>query len=133
MPPAHPFNPLTALRLAVALDARDDVVDALFDAAFGEGRDLSDPVVLTEVGRAFGVGDVAAATGQAEVKQRLRANTERAISRGVFGVPTVALGDELFWGEDMTRMLLDRLADPLIFETPEIERLRSLPVGAQRG
>lgn len=132
MPPAHPFNSLAALRLAVALDASDGAVDALFDTAFGEGRDLSDPAVLADIGGVFGIDDVAAAIGKPPVKERLRANTDAAIRRGVFGVPMVAVGDDLFWGEDMTAMLVDRLANPALFDTPEVERLRDLPVGIRR-
>lgn len=132
MPPAHPFSSLAALRLAVALDASDAAVDALFDAAFGEGRDLSDPAVLADIGGAFGIDDVAAAIGKPEIRERLRANTDAAIRRGVFGVPMMAVGDDLFWGEDMTAMLVDRLANPARFDTPELERLRDLPVGIRR-
>ena len=131
-PPGHPFNPIAALRLIVALDGAEPAVDALFDAAFREGRDLADPRELAAIGRGLGVEDVAAATGQDEVKQRLRANTEAAIARGVFGVPTVDVDGTLFWGEDATDMLIDYLDDPGLFETAEMRRLAKLPVAATR-
>ena len=35
-----------------------------------------------------------------EIKERLKSNTEQALARGVTGIPTVAIGDELFWGDD---------------------------------
>jgi 2-hydroxychromene-2-carboxylate isomerase len=88
--------------------------------------------VLADIGSAFGIDDVAAAIGKPEIRERLRANTDAAIRRGVFGVPMVAVGDDLFWGEDMTAMLVDRLANPALFDTPELERLRDLPVGIRR-
>jgi 2-hydroxychromene-2-carboxylate isomerase len=131
-PPAHPFNPLGGLRLIVALDAAEAAVDAVFDAAFGEGRDISDPAVLEAVGRSLGAGDVAARIADPAVKQRLRANTEAAVVRGVFGVPATAVGGELFWGEDSTGMMLDFLADPALFDTPQMRRLASIPAGVQR-
>jgi 2-hydroxychromene-2-carboxylate isomerase len=131
-PPAHPFNPIAALRLIVALDASDAAVDALFDAAFGTGRDVADMAVLTEIGTALGLDDVAGAIARPEVKQRLRANTDAALARGVFGVPTIALDDALFWGEDMTDMVIDYCDDPAAFDTPEMRRLTTLPVGIER-
>jgi len=132
-PPAHPFNPIAALRLIVALDASEAAVDALFDAAFRDGRDIADPATLAEIGNALGLTDVATAIARPEVKQRLRANSDAAVARGVFGVPTVDTGADLFWGEDATEMLIDYLDDPALFETPEMRRLATLPVGVQRG
>jgi 2-hydroxychromene-2-carboxylate isomerase len=132
-PPAHPFNPIAALRLIVALEARPEAVDAVFDAAFGKGRDVADPGVLEEIGRSFGLDQVGEAIARPEVKSRLRQNTDAAIARGVFGVPTIAAGNELFWGEDSLAMLLDYLADPGLFETPEMKRLEDLPIAATRG
>jgi len=131
-PPGHPFNPLAALRLIVALDASEAAVDALFGAAFGEGRDVADPDTLTAIGRQFGMTDVAEAIARPEVKQRLRANTDAAIARGVFGVPTVDVGGTLFWGEDATDMLIDYLEDPGLFDTPEMQRVAALPMAAAR-
>lgn len=131
-PPAHPFNPIAALRLILALDSREDVVDAVFDAAFGDGRDVSAIDVLEEIGQGLGVSDVAGLIGTPEVKQRLRENTESAQACGVFGVPTVALRGELFWGEDATGMLLAFLDNPDLFKSPEMQALEAIPVGVQR-
>jgi len=131
-PPAHPFNPIAALRLIVALDASEEAVDVVFTAAYGEGRDISDPAVLDELGRALGLADVATAISQSSVKLRLRENTDAAIARGVFGVPTTIVNEELFWGEDTTEMLAEYLTDPALFDTPEMRRLRTLPEGVQR-
>jgi 2-hydroxychromene-2-carboxylate isomerase len=132
-PPAHPFNPIAALRLIVVLDASEAAVDAVFDAAFGEGRNVSNPVVLNELGRALGLDDVATAISQPSVKLRLRENTDTAIARGVFGVPTTIVDEELFWGEDTTEMLAEYLTNPALFDTSEMHRLRTLPEGVQRG
>jgi len=132
-PPAHPFNPIAALRLIVALDASEAAVDSVFNAAFGEGRDVSNPAVLDELGRALGLADVATAINQPSIKLRLRENTDTAIAHGVFGVPTTLAGQELFWGEDTTEMLAEYLANPTLFDTEEMRRLRTLPEGVQRG
>ena len=67
-----------------------------------------------------------------EVKDTLRKNTEEAAARGVFGVPTLMAGDEIFWGNDATRMCADYLAQGGRWTDPEYERVAALPVGAER-
>ena len=76
--------------------------------------------------------DAQARIDSAEVKDALRRNTDEAISRGVFGVPTLAIGDELFWGADATAMAADYVAAGCRYDNPEMERVATLPVGAQR-
>jgi 2-hydroxychromene-2-carboxylate isomerase len=69
---------------------------------FAEGRALSDPAPVLEAAAAAGLdtGAVAAGLEDPEVKARLRGYTDEAIARGVTGVPTVAVGGALFWGDD---------------------------------
>lgn len=104
-PPAHPFNPLLALRIAtIASDPQKrHVIDALFAATWGGG---GGGVETKETAQAAleragldGAALVAAAGGE-DAKARLRAETERAIARGVFGVPTMIVDEEVFWGVD---------------------------------
>jgi 2-hydroxychromene-2-carboxylate isomerase len=124
--------PRLPLRLIVALGATAASVDAVFDAVFKDGRDTTDPVVLEAIGRSFGVDDALDRIATPEVKQRLRANTDAAIARGVFGVPTAAVDGELFWGEDSSDMLIDFVQDRALFATPEMRRFQSLPTGIVR-
>jgi 2-hydroxychromene-2-carboxylate isomerase len=131
-PPRHPFNPLAVLRLAVTLDAEPAAVRAIFHHIWGTGHDGQDPASLRALATALGVDDLTGSIGDPAVKQRLRANTDEAIRRGVFGVPTFALGDELFWGDDVTGMMLDYLADPELFRRGDLARLGTLPVAAER-
>ena len=132
MPPRHPFNPLTVLRLAIALGAESEVVGLIFRHIWAEGNDGQDPESLAALAVSLGVEDLEARVGDPAVKQQLRANTEEAIERGVFGVPTFAVGEELFWGEDSTGMMVDYLADPELFRSGEFERLDNLPAAAAR-
>ena len=132
VPPRHPFNPLAVLRLAVALDAAPAAVRAIFHHIWGTGHDGQDPASLAGLAAALGVDDLARLIGEPAVKQQLHANTDQAIRRGVFGVPTFAIDDELFWGEDVTEMMLDYLADPALFRRGELARLGNLPVAAAR-
>jgi 2-hydroxychromene-2-carboxylate isomerase len=131
-PPSHPFNPLPALRLAVALDAREDAIDAIFRAIWEDGGALDTAQSLAPLAQRFGIADVAATIAAAQVKDALRMHTEDAIRRGVFGVPTLAIGPQLFWGNDATPMALDWLDDPARFTDAESRRLDTLPIGVSR-
>ncbi|MEJ2411037.1 MAG: DsbA family protein [Novosphingobium sp.] len=132
-PDTHPFRSVEALRLLIALDARAGAVDALFDAVFAEGRDVTDRSELERLGGELGLCDVQECITSAEGKDGLRANTEAAIARGVFGVPTLAIGEELFWGFDTLDMVRDYLADPKLFETAEMQRLGTVNYGVPGG
>ncbi len=131
-PQRHPFNPLAVLRLAIALGSEAATVGAIFRHIWAEGNDGQDPESLTALAAGLGVEDLAARTADPAVKQQLRANTDEAIERGVFGVPSFAIGEEIFWGEDSTEMMVDYLADPELFQRGGFERLDNLPAAAQR-
>ena len=131
-PPAHPFNPLAALRLCLALDCRVEALDAIFEHIWSEGRAGDSVDALAHVTARFGIEAPAAACASPAVKAALRTNTETAIGAGVFGVPTIAIGGELFWGDDATQMARDFLADPGMFESEEMRRIDELPVAASR-
>ncbi len=106
VPPAsHPFNPLLALRLSsVEMEAKErrKLVATLFDATWGRGLDVSDAGVVVSALEAAGLdgANLVERAGGKDVKDRLREQTDAAIAKGVFGVPTVRVDDELFWGYD---------------------------------
>lgn len=132
MPPSHPFNSLHALRLVIAAGPARWNVETAFDMIWKEGRDLQDAANLTELGKRLGMRDVQAAVTDEGVKGALKANTDDAIGKGVFGVPTFLVGGALFWGQDSLAMMLDYLKDPRLFDTQEMRRIAQLPVGAAR-
>jgi 2-hydroxychromene-2-carboxylate isomerase len=132
MPPAHPFNPLNILRLAIALDATPAAVGTIFDFLWGEGGDVNSASGMAELTQRLGQDDLQALVAQDHVKTALRANTERAIAAGVYGVPTFALDNELFWGFDLTDMFLEFLQQPELLEAPEMQRLANMPTAAER-
>ena len=131
-PPAHPFNPLPGLRLIVAAGSDRRAAGTVLDAVFRDGRNLSDAAVIAELAGTLGVAEPERAIADPAVKQRLRENTDWAIARGVFGVPTLVIGEELFWGHDAFEMALDYLADPSAFETAQMRAIDRLPVGVER-
>jgi 2-hydroxychromene-2-carboxylate isomerase len=136
-PPRHPFNPLLGLRLAsLELEpARQRaLIDALFRATWGGGSGIDDPgtveAVLREAG--FDAGVLLADATTPDNKQRVIDRGREAIARGVFGVPTMIVDGELFWGDDSFAELdaFLRGEDPI---DPELlGRWASLPVGQAR-
>jgi 2-hydroxychromene-2-carboxylate isomerase len=132
MPPQHPFNPLPILRLLCSLGPTLAQARIASRFVFERGGDPSTPAGLEELGTELGVSDPETAATAAAAKDRLRANTAEALSRGVWGVPTFEVGGELFWGADSFPMMLDYVQHPDLFETPDMKRLETLPVGAVR-
>jgi 2-hydroxychromene-2-carboxylate isomerase len=126
-PARHPFNPLSALRLAVAIGASPEIVRRVFDFIWAEGRDPSDPTEFAALAGVLGVEAPEARVADSVVKARLKSNTDEAIAAGVWGVPTFVVDGLCFWGFDSGDMLLDYLADPSRFSTPEHARVASLP------
>ena len=104
-PASHPFNPLLPLRVSCAVadeSAQLALVDRLFRATWAESRAVNETGTLRELLLELGLpaDGLIAAAGTEPVKQQLRENTERALAQGIFGVPTLAVRNELFWGFD---------------------------------
>ncbi len=131
-PHVHPFNPLPLLRLAIATDSRFDAVQRIFRFVWRDGRLPDLPIEWAELTHDLGIADAQERIESAAVKDELRRNTDEAIARGVFGVPTLALGAELFWGVDATEMAAEYAAAGARYADGEYERVASLPVGVER-
>jgi 2-hydroxychromene-2-carboxylate isomerase len=131
-PPAHPFNPLAALRLCLAAPDRVAAAHAIFAHIWEHGRAADSAEALAPVARDLGIADAAAAIADPSVKQQLAANGADAIALQIFGVPTLVIDGQLFWGNDATPMALAYLEDSQLFEDPEMRRIDTLPVAASR-
>ena len=131
-PPRHPFNPLALLRLTIAAGSTLEVVRVVYEHVFGEGNDGQEETSVAALGRKLGIGDVAEVLTRQSVKDELRANTTEAITRGVFGVPTLAYAGEIFWGDDVTPLFADFLADPDLFHRPPYAGIEAVVPAAQR-
>jgi 2-hydroxychromene-2-carboxylate isomerase len=129
-PAQHPFNPLHHLRLAIAAGSTLAVVRRIFEAIWTTGKDAAEPATFASLCEELGVAGQALATPA--IKDALRANTEQAMARGVFGVPTFEVDGALFWGFDAIDFLKAYLEDPAILHSAEMKRLETLPVGAVR-
>jgi 2-hydroxychromene-2-carboxylate isomerase len=104
-PRHHPWNPLLSLRvssLELPAEQRSNLIDALFRAVWVRGLHVSEPAVVASVADELGLPGSALVeqAGRPESKARLRAQTDEAIAAGVFGVPAMRVGGELFWGYD---------------------------------
>lgn len=141
-PPAHPFNPLLALRAASSeMDeaSRVKLVDALYDLVWGTAsvdgaRGITDPKHVAEAAKRAGLdpnATLAAAESQA-MKDRVKATTDEAIARGVFGVPTAIADGELFWGVDSLPHLEAALRGDDPASPASLARFTEIPVGASR-
>lgn len=135
-PPGHPFNPLLPLRVSAALEgaAQRAAIDALFDAAWatGAGVDTPERVVAALAPTGLDAAALVARASEPEIKERVRAATTEALDAGAFGVPTLIVEGELFWGVDSLGALEAFLAgrDPL--PKTLLARWADLPASATR-
>ena len=121
MPASHPFNPLGLLRLAVACNTDGNgngapnryVCETLLRHVWCGGAEASDAARLQTLTEQLGPKRNASSD---EVKAQLKANTDEAIERGVFGVPTLEVDGKLFWGVDALQMLRAYLLGDAWFE-----------------
>ena len=130
MPPRHPFNPLKVLRLLTGLGAPRAAVESAFDFIWGEGRDpdLDWPALCERWGGAADTPLIDDPT----VKAALTAQTAEACAVGVWGVPTFRVREALFWGADTLPFMADFLADPALFEHPDMRRADGAEIGVER-
>lgn len=110
MPKVFPVHSLAASRCAIAASKLGHEAKAglaILKAYWGEGQDISQTEVLSAALSQAGL-DAAAILAKAQeqdVKDQLKANTEDALNRGVFGAPTFFVGDAMFWGNDRLDIL----------------------------
>jgi 2-hydroxychromene-2-carboxylate isomerase len=114
-PAEHPFNPLALLRLVVAAGANRRTVEAVMRHVWVGGGSATDPTRVAALAHTLAPARDPASD---EVKAELRTNTDDAIARGLFGVPTFELDGRLFWGVDALPMLRAAIAGDAWFDGP---------------
>ena len=133
LPASHPFNPLALLRLALACEAQGQpnrcVCETIFRHVWQGGQDAVDATRLQTLRTLLAPRRDPADDA---IKAELTAHTVRAIEQGVFGVPTFAVDDKLFWGLDALPMLRDYLAGDAWFAQGHWEGVRSVGAGTVR-
>jgi 2-hydroxychromene-2-carboxylate isomerase len=129
LPAAHPFNPITLLRLAVACGANRHVCETIFRHVWRGGAEAADVSRLESLQTLLQPKRDLASDA---VKAELKANTDEAIARGLFGVPTCEVDGKLFWGFDGLPMLRAYLEGNEWFGSGAWERAQGLPTGVTR-
>jgi 2-hydroxychromene-2-carboxylate isomerase len=104
-PPSHPFSPLLALRVCCAAIGKPDqnlVISGVFDAVWRTGHGAETPDQVAAALNAVGADTrgLVADASQPAIKERLRRHTDELIAAGGFGVPTLIVDNELFFGLD---------------------------------
>ncbi len=107
LPETFPFMSVAACRASYWLNESDpeaarELIEALFDTAFGAGQSIVEPAEVAAVAAALGhdPDEVLAAVQEPRIKDLLRREVEAAIAKGVFGSPYIIVDDEPFWGFD---------------------------------
>jgi len=114
MNPYFPILTVPHMRGAILAQKKDileDYMQSMFDSMWLKGLNLNDQEILTQVASESGIdpNDFAEGISSDEIKDELRVNTQFAIDKGAFGVPTYFLENEMFWGIDSIKFLLDSL------------------------
>lgn len=104
-PKVHPFNPLLALRLSlpeVTGSDQEQMIDSLWKGIWGEGINPGSEEEIRDVLKKnrFEVDLLIEKAKSPPIKELLKSETDRAIAKGVFGIPTIIIENELFWGND---------------------------------
>ena len=113
MNPQFPFNSISLQRMLVAVgpERRAELVEILLPPIWEDQLDVTDMDALGKILDAggFDAQDLFAKTQEPAVKQALIDNTEKAVARGAFGIPTIYVGDEMFFGKERLAQIEEQL------------------------
>ncbi|WP_223446417.1 2-hydroxychromene-2-carboxylate isomerase [Pseudomonas sp. BF-R-19] len=115
--PHFPINTLALMRAVTGIQLHHPerfvaFIDCLFKALWVDGRNLNDPATVAAVlsGNGFDPNLVLALTADETVKATLKDNTDKAVQRGVFGVPSMFVDNQLYFGQDRLDFVLEALS-----------------------
>jgi 2-hydroxychromene-2-carboxylate isomerase len=142
MPASHPFNSLALQRMAVATSPKGeparDVVEAIFKHVWCSGLEATDEARIAELQKHLTQMVQISQPGfqidiqSPEVKQQLLQQTQAAIDLGLFGVPSMVVDGQVFWGQDALPMLRAYLEGDAWFQSSDWLDVGKLPVGIKR-
>ncbi|WP_090129613.1 2-hydroxychromene-2-carboxylate isomerase [Limnohabitans sp. Rim11] len=142
MPASHPFNSLALQRMAVATSPKGEpsreVVEAIFKHVWCNGLEATDEARIAELQKHLTQMVQVSEPGfqidiqSAEVKQQLLQQTQAAIDLGLFGVPSMVVDGQVFWGQDALPMLRAYLDGDAWFQSSDWLDVGKLPVGIKR-
>ena len=115
--PHFPINTLLLMRGATGVQMQmperfADYAKAIYTAMWVDGQNMNDPATVGAVLQAagFDAGEIMALANAQATKDQLKATTTEAVERGVFGAPTMFVGDQMFWGQDRLDFVREALA-----------------------
>jgi 2-hydroxychromene-2-carboxylate isomerase len=116
MPSVFPVNTIRALRTAIAAREEGSFAayhHAVMGAYWAHDQDIGNPEILAAIASGAGLDGprLVARAEEAPIKASLKANTDEAITRGVFGAPTFFVGEQMFWGNDRLEFVAEALAE----------------------
>lgn len=114
MNPKFPFNTITLLRMLVALEPakRAELIELLLPPIWEDGLDVTDGETLGKILQdgGFDAAELFAKTQDPEIKQALIDNTENAVARGAFGIPTMYVDGEMYFGKERLAQIDEQLS-----------------------
>ena len=114
MNPKFPFNTISLQRMLIALEParRGELVELLLPAIWEDGLDVTDTEVLGQILQdgGFDPEDLIARTQDPAIKQALIDNTENAVARGAFGIPTMYVDGEMYFGKERLGQIDEQLS-----------------------
>jgi 2-hydroxychromene-2-carboxylate isomerase len=126
-PAHHPFSTVAAQRLLVQINADWKTVERAFTFVWVEGKDPN--LAWSEFCLYLGVSADTAIPSSLEVKEKLILNTNQAQSDGAFGVPSLVVNGQCFWGVDTIDWTLDFLKHPKMFDESAYQSAKHMPNG----
>lgn len=134
MPAMHPFNPLPLLRLAQALELREQggiaATQRIFNFVWQDGKLPTDTDHFATLLESFNLTEPE--INSDEVKTQLKRNGDEAIEEQIFGVPTSVIEGRRFWGFDAGDMVHSYLNNDQFWHGPALQSVQNLPQGVQR-
>ncbi len=120
MNPYFPINSVKLMRGALAAKQQGNLEqysDAIFQAMWEDGKALGDDTVIADVLNKAGLNgsELLAANDDAPIKEQLRLETDKAVERGLFGVPTMIMGAEIYFGQDRMFFIEEQLTTKASF------------------
>ena len=117
--PHFPINTLALMRAVTGMQMREparflDFTRTVFESIWLHALNMNDPAVVAQVLQQAGYAPdaVLALSADPQVKAQLKAVTDEAVARGVFGAPTMFVGEQMFWGQDRLDWVREALAAP---------------------
>ena len=105
LPAHHPFNPLFPLRTCILKNNSFEVVTKIFDFIWTTGKNIDDPDSQKYLLDQLEISNTSLLSNN-DIKQKLKENTSLAIQKGIFGVPSFYVDNEIFWGQDSEELLV---------------------------